>query len=254
MRLVDLSTVMDVWPSDAPHQRPVIEYRSHADNLEKMASIFKCDPSEIPEHTGWATEVVTLTTHSGCHIDAPYHYFPTMNNGEPARRIHEMPLEWCYQDGVHFDFTDQDPHDLITVDDVKRKLDKMEYTLKPLDIVLVESGAGPYFGKEGYRDRGAGFGKDSTLWLLDQGIKVVGTDSYTWDRPFSVVADTYAKTKDQSILWEGHRAGRYKEYYQMEKLGHLDELPAYGFKVICFPIPLYNAGASWIRCVAVFDE
>ena len=169
MKLVDLSTVIATdLASDAPHQAPKIEYRSHDDNLERMAGIFQIDPADIPEGTGWATEVVTITTHSGCHIDAPWHYYPTMNDGEPSKRIDEMPIEWCYQDGVHFDFSTRDPRKIITSDDLKLKLDDMQYALKPLDIVLIESGAAPYFGKSNYRDKGAGFGKEATLWLIDR--------------------------------------------------------------------------------------
>jgi kynurenine formamidase len=49
---------------------------------------------------GWAVESLTLTTHSGTHLDAPYHYHPTMDRGKPSLTIDEIPLEWCFNDGV----------------------------------------------------------------------------------------------------------------------------------------------------------
>ena len=45
-----------------------------------------------------------LITHNGTHLDAPYHFASTMNRGERAITIDEVPLEWCFQPGVKLDF------------------------------------------------------------------------------------------------------------------------------------------------------
>lgn len=256
MRLVDISTpIMTNNPSDAPHQAPEIVYLSHKDNIPTMLKQFPgATVEDIPRGLAWATEVVKMTTHSGPHMDAPWHYSPTMNMGERSSTIDEIPLEWCFCDGVKFDFSERDPKITITSDDFKRQLEQMEYSLKPYDIVLVESGAGPYFGKPNYRQMGAGMGEEATLWLIDQGVRIVGTDSFTWDRPFPIVAEEFQRTKDTSILWEGHYAGVKRGYCQLEKLANLHLLPARGFKVICFPINIVGAGAGWVRAVAVFDD
>lgn len=255
MRLIDLSTVIQAdLESDAPHQAPKIEYKSHKDNLANMAKQFGLSPEEMPDGLGWATEVITMTTHTGCHMDAPWHYYPTMNNGEPARTIDQVPLEYCFQDGVHLNFSDKDPSIPLTSEDIKAELKRIGYTLKPLDIVLVESGAAPYFHTTEYRSKGAGFTCEATVWLMEQGVKVVGTDSFTWDIPFKLAGDNYRKDPVTDRLWEGHRAGRFGEYYQMEKLTNLDQLPGYGFKVICFPVNLKGASAAWTRAVALFDD
>ena len=40
------------------------------------------DPArDLPGGKGWAVEFVTLSTHSGTHLDAPWHYHPTMDGG-----------------------------------------------------------------------------------------------------------------------------------------------------------------------------
>jgi kynurenine formamidase len=59
---------------------------------------------QLPGGLGWAVEFITLTTHSGTHLDAPYHYHPTMDQGERALTIDEIPLEWCFNNGVVLDF------------------------------------------------------------------------------------------------------------------------------------------------------
>ena len=81
----------------------------------------------------------------------------------------------------------------------------------------------------------------------------MGTDAWSWDAPFSHTAKKFAKDRDPSIIWEGHKAGREIPYYQMEKLQHLETLPGHGFTVICFPVKIERAGAGWVRAVALFD-
>ena len=123
--------------------------------------------------------------------------------------------------------------------------------LKPLDIVLLHTGAQKNYGRTEYRITGCGVGREATLWLLRQGVKVVGTDAWSWDVPLPLVAKEFAKTKDPSVIWEGHLAGMEMEYYQMEKMTNLDLLPVTGFQVICFPIKIKGGSAGWVRSIAV---
>ncbi|MBW2252617.1 MAG: cyclase family protein, partial [Deltaproteobacteria bacterium] len=44
-------------------------------------------------------ETVTASVHTGTHLDAPYH-FGTRCEGKEAKKIEDVPLEWCYGDGV----------------------------------------------------------------------------------------------------------------------------------------------------------
>ncbi|MEQ8214421.1 MAG: cyclase family protein, partial [Smithellaceae bacterium] len=138
--------------------------------------------------------------------------------------------------------------------DVSQALDKIGYSLKPLDIVLVRSGAAKYWGLPEYLVRGCGMGREATLFLLDQGVKIVGTDAWSWDRPLCYIAQEFAETKDATLIWEGHFAGIEKEYYHLEKLANLDKLPPFGFKVACFPIKIKAASAGWARPVAILNS
>jgi kynurenine formamidase len=47
----------------------------------------------------WPTNIDARTTHSGTHVDAPYHYAPT-SAGAPARTIDQVPLRRLMGDGV----------------------------------------------------------------------------------------------------------------------------------------------------------
>jgi len=98
-----------------------------------------------------------------------------------------------------------------------------------------------------------GLGAEATLWLTERGVEVVGTDAWSWDAPFSHTARRWAETKNPSIIWEGHKAGRIRPYYQIEKLTNLAALPDFGFTFSCFPVKIERASAGWIRAVAIVE-
>jgi kynurenine formamidase len=102
-------------------------------------------------------------------------------------------------------------------------------------------------------DVGCGIGREATLHLLERGVRVAGTDAWSWDAPFSFTAKRFAETGDPSIIWEGHKASREIGYCHMEKLANLDKLPPSGFRVCCFPVKIEAASAGWTRCVALLD-
>ena len=140
---------------------------------------------------------------------------------------------------------------VATARDVETELRRIGHELQPLDIVLVNTSAAARYGESDYLDSGCGMGREATLYLTGRGVRVVGTDAWSWDAPFSHTARRYAATGDASLIWEGHKAGRIQGYYQMEKLTHLDLLPPTGFQVICFPVKIHKASAGWVRAVAV---
>src|SRR3546814_6144443 len=96
--------------------------------------------------------------------------------------------------------------------------DLNDIQLQPFDIVLVNTSAGAAYGSADFLNKGCGMGEEATLFLTGQGVRVVGTDAWSWDAPFSHTARRYAAEGDPKIIWEGHKAGRIRSYYQMEKL------------------------------------
>ena len=51
-------------------------------------------------------------------------------------------------------------------------------------------------------------GREATLYLLERGVRVTGTDGWSWDAPFVHTREKYLATGDASLIWEGHKAGR----------------------------------------------
>lgn len=73
-------------------------------------------------------------------------------------------------------------------------------TLKPGHIVLFYTGAMHAWGRGDFWETGCGPGRDATLWMIDQGIHVMGTDAWSFDRPYKYWIADYKETGDKSII------------------------------------------------------
>lgn len=256
MKLVDISRPLENTEiADPPGFGPKIEYFGHQDTAGQILGFFPgVDRGQLPGGEGWALERVALSTHNGTHLDAPYHYHSTMDGGQRAITIDEVPLEWCWGRGVKLDFRHLPDGHVATAAEVETELARIGHELKPLDIVLVNTAAGARYGQPDYVATGCGMGREATLYLTERGVRVTGTDAWSWDAPFVHTAKRVAETGDASLIWEGHRAGMVRGYCHIEKLGNLESLPATGFDVICFPVKIKGASAGWCRPVAVLPE
>ena len=254
-RIIDLSVALE---NDVPADLgpgPQIAYATHEQTAPQIAGYFPgLRPEDLPDGQGWAVEQVNLSTHNGTHLDAPWHFHPTMNHGERSWTIDEVPLDWCFQPGVKLDFRHFPDGYVATPDDVAAELARIGHTLRPLEIVLVNTAAGARYGTPDYVPSGCGMGYAATMYLLERGVRLTGTDAWSWDAPFVHTARRYAQTSDASLIWEGHKAGRHIGYCHLEKLHALETLPPHGFMVACFPVKLRAASAGWTRAVAILDD
>jgi kynurenine formamidase len=228
-----------------PHR---IEYVHGSLGVERSERRWGLGAEYWPDGQAMNTEVVTLATHSGTHVDAPIHYGPP--KGAPIT-IDGVPLRWCIGDGVRLDMRHKKAGESIHRADVEAELKRLQYSLKPYDIVLVMTGTDRRFEEPGYDQMHPGLRRDATEFLVDSGVRLIGIDAWGLDRPFDVmVREARGGNKDQ--LWESHVLGRTKPYCQIEKLCNLDAIPvSYGFTVVALPISLEGASAGWARVVAI---
>jgi kynurenine formamidase len=249
--LYDLSDALSNDTSSFEFNKHHIEYLTPEQTAAESAAVFGIGTEFWPGGKAAAVETVTLSTHSGTHVDAPAHYGPSVHGA--ARTIDEVPLSWCFGSGVRLDMTQQNRVEGISRRDVEQELGRIGHTLAPGEIVLVMTGASRHFHEPGYDRMHAGLRRDATEFLVDSGIRLIGIDAWGIDRAFDVMIEEAKAGKVQ--FWESHLLGREKEYCQIERLANLDQLPRpAGFTVFAFPFKLERASASWARVVAIVEE
>ncbi|CAB3746024.1 cyclase [Burkholderia sp. MSh2] len=254
-KIIDLSVALqEDIASDPEAFLPRIDRVLHRQGARQLADCFPgLEPAALRDEEGWAVEFVQMSTHAGTHMDAPFHYRSHQDDGTPALTIDQIPLDWCFGPGVKLDFRHFPDGYVVTPADIDAELARIGHTLKAGDIVLVNTAAGARYGHDDFIDKGCGMGRDATLHLTRQGVRIVGTDAWSWDAPFRYTKQRFDETRDPSIIWEGHFAGSTVPYCQIEKLANLEQLPAHGFDVISLPVKVARGSAGWARPVAVID-
>lgn len=255
-KLIDITAPLEAGiVSDPDIMLPRIDYFTHADTVDQIAGFFPgLTPGDLPGGEGWAVETLHLSSHNGTHLDAPYHHHSTMDGGKRALTIDEVPLEWCLNRGGKLDFRHLPDGHVVQPAEVEAELVRIGHRLEPLDIVVVNTSAGARYGQPGYLEAGCGMGRDATLWLLERGVRVTGTDAWSWDAPFAFTRERWLEDHDPLIIWEGHRASIDIGYCHIEKLSNLESLPAHGFQISCFPIKLKGGSAGFTRAVAIIED
>ncbi len=267
MTIIDLSLPID---EDAPEVHPFgIERLGHKEGVRHLNWVIMkrtlrgrvlfllgkriVKPLDLPDGEFLSLETVHCPVHIGTHLDYSFHY-GSRSEGRASKTINELPLEWCFSSGVVLDFTHKKPGEVILKEDTLEALKKINYNLKPLDVVLLYTGADRNFGSSKYLTDYPGVSAEAIDYILSQGVKIIGVDTLGFDRPYKFMMADFLRSKDPAYLWPAHFFGRKKEYAHIERLANLDKLPAFGFKIACFPVKINDVGASWSRVVAIIEK
>ncbi|MCM8770740.1 MAG: cyclase family protein [Candidatus Omnitrophica bacterium] len=264
MKIIDLSLPIDERAFEVHKVR--VERISHAAGIEKFNRLIMgktllgklkyalgrriIKKEDLPDGEFLSLEIVHAPVHIGTHLDYSFHY-GSKSEGRASKTAEEIPLEYCYQDGVRLDLSHKKPPETITAQDLETVLARIHYQLKPLDIVLLRTGSDRFWGSPKYFSDYPGIDISAIDYLLDRGIKIFGTDTMGIDRPYRFMLKEFLKTKDARQFYPAHFYGRKREFIHIERLANLEKLPDFGFKVICFPIRIKNTGAAWARVVAM---
>lgn len=264
MKIIDLSLPIDDKAFEVHHVE--IERVSHKAGVRKFNRVLMgktlkgklqyilgkriVKKEDLPDEEFLSLEIVHSPVHIGTHLDYSFHY-GSKSEGRASKTAEEIPLEWCYQNGVKLDVSYKKPNETITAVDLESALKKINYTLKPLDIVLLYTGADKLYGGPKYFSDYPGVDISAIDFLLDKGIKIFGVDTMGIDRPYKFMLKEFLETKDTKKLYPAHFYGRKREFIHIERLASLEKLPDFGFKVNCFPVKIKCTGAAWARVVAI---
>ena len=253
MKIIDLSKPIQYNKDDPWFMKVKIKHKPHRKArwlLRLLGLPFRLFPKNFQ---GWADDtIVKMGVHSTTHIDAPWHYSPTCE-GKPSKTIDQVPLDWCFGEGIVISMTHKSDFEAITVDDIKQFLEKEKLEIKAHMIVLIKTGRDKFNGTKDFHKVGTGMSKEATEWLIEQGVKVMGIDSWGWDLPLPYMIKKAKENNDSEYFWEAHLVGRDKEYCHMEQLVNLEALPYSGFKVAVFPLKIVGASAAPARVVAIVE-
>ncbi len=237
-RIVDLSMPVHMDMLTFPRVPPpaMCVYESHTEFAERIGAAAHGVDSLT------ASYLVVQNDHVGTHCDARKHIVPT------APGASEIPLEWCYGDGVVLDFRDVEKGHGITAAEVQAELERIEYTLKPNDIVLIHTGAGASNTEERYRTDHPGMTAEATRWLIAQGVRMMGCDAITFDPPVWAMFE-------RKVFWEAHRVMWDEEYWHLENLMNLKQIGRpHGFQLTVLPVKWVGTTAAPVRAVAIVED
>jgi len=251
-RYIDLSAPLVPTPEGMPEPLAVrVEKADHAAGAKGISDLIGVGPELLRDGEGWAVETISLGTHNTTHVDAPWHYNSTIQ-GSPAATIDELPLDWFHGPGVVIEARGREEGDALTVADFEAGLAAAQHELQAGDVVLVRTGGDQFLADPGYMARGCGVTAEATVWLCDQGIRLVGIDAWGWDRPLHLQAEAAKAAGEQGIFWAAHQCDR--AYCQIERLARLDQLPLTGFEVFAFPLKVVGGSAGPARVVALIND
>lgn len=254
-KIIDLSKTIEYNPKDPWFMRIRIKNYAHKSSYWLIRLFLGLPKKLFPKgFQGWADDkIVSMGVHSATHLDAPWHYSPTCA-GKKSKTIDEIPLEWCYGEGVVVDMSHKKDGEEISVADIETDLQKTKAEIKTGTIVLIRTDRDVFLGTPEYPRRGTGMSRQATEWLIGLGVKIIGIDQWGFDLPLPYLVKKAKETKDPELFWQAHLVGQKLEYCHIEQLCNLRSLPPYGFKVAVFPLKIKGASAAPARVVAIFEE
>ena len=115
-------------------------------------------------------DLLKLGSHTGTHIDAPYHFL------DQGKKIDELPVQRFVGAGVLIDVSAKSDRDLIEPGDVERHEDQITQG----DFVIFRTGRDRYFGTPKYY-RHPYLSAEGARILVKMGVSLVGIDALNVD-------------------------------------------------------------------------
>ncbi len=109
---------------------------------------------------------VSLVSHIGTHIEAPYHLFPD------GADLAEIPIDRLVGRGICLQFKNYPPHHLLTLAEVQAEAGDVE----PGDLVFCNYGFSQYYGTDKYQEAPR-FEPEALRWLADRGIALLAVEA-----------------------------------------------------------------------------
>ena len=193
-------------------------------------------PSFIPwenvKEDGYNLELLFLSTHTGTHMDAPYHFL------EKGAKIHEISLKKLVSEAVLIK-SKKKGGESITKTDIQ-KFEKKHGKITSFSSVIFYTGWQRNLQKKYYFTKNPGLSVSAAKYLASKKINLVGIDSPSID---------LGKDSKFSV----HQIFAKKGMLIVENLANLEKIKSSKFHLVVLPLKLKNATGSPVRAIAFVE-
>jgi arylformamidase len=194
--------------------------------------------SPRPRFISWATnkddgynlELIFLSSHSGTHIDAPFHFV------EKGLKIDKIPLRRFVTDAILFKIK-KGACEAITKQDIIEFENKYG-KLQPNSTLIFATGWHKNLLKKYYFTKNPGISISAARYLVKKKISLVGIDSPSID----LGADSRFLAHHQLLN---------KGILVLENLCNLEKISGIHFKLVVLPLKLKGTTGSPVRAIAL---
>jgi len=189
-------------------------------------------PWENIHDDGYNLEFLFMNTHTGTHMDAPYHFL------EKGAKIHEISLKKLVSEAVLIQ-SKKKGGESITKTDIQ-KFEKKHGRIASFSSVIFYTGWQRNLQKKHYFEKNPGLSVSAAKYLASKKINLVGIDSPSidlgTDSKFSV-----------------HQIFAKKGILVVENLANLEKIKSSKFHLVVLPLKLKNATGSPVRAIAFVE-
>ena len=189
-------------------------------------------PWEKIKDDGYNLELLFLSSHTGTHLDAPYHFL------EKGAKIHEISLKKLVSEAVLIK-SRKKSNEAITKTDIQ-KFEKKHKKIDGFSSVIFSTGWQRNLQKKYYFTKNPGLSVSAAKYLASKKIGLVGIDSPSidlgTDSKFSV-----------------HQIFAKKGMLIVENLANLEKIKSSKFHLVVLPLKLKNATGSPVRAIAFVE-
>jgi len=191
-------------------------------------------------------DILTLGSHTGTHIDAPYHFL------KDGKKIDAIPIQRFVGSGILIDVSDKSERDLIESHEVEPYKPKIEKG----DFVIFMTGWDKYFGTPKYFEHPF-LSADCAGFLVELGVTLVGTDGMNLDPTFPEDTDPDPEGEEGEQVGYGypvHDILLGSDVLIVENLCNLDKINRVKGIYSFLPLKLMDSDGSPIRAVYLSDK
>ena len=193
-------------------------------------------PSFIPwenvKEDGYNLELLFLSTHTGTHMDAPYHFL------EKGAKIHEISLKKLVAEAVLIQCRKKGGESITKID--IQKFEKKHGKIASFSSVIFYTGWQRNLQKKYYFTKNPGLSVSAAKYLVSKKINLVGIDSPSIDL-------------GRDSKFSVHQIFAKKGMLIVENLANLEKIKSSKFHLVVLPLKLKNATGSPVRAIAFVE-